>query len=202
MTAITSAVSSVFVCVFLMCMSVSFFVVCVCVYVFVCVFFCIRVCFLCVYFLCVRVYVFVFVFVCVCMYVLLLESFSWIFLDLVSETLGQFDPWNFRRRLVRYYFGNSWHCSSLDSSQTFPLFDCLHCFRDTRRLVFQGQDLFVSQQQGCSTHFGGLLVSFRWPGCPCTWFQATFWIFTPLLSLSADQSRAMCVHNQETMIQS
>ena len=64
MTAITSAVSSVFVCVFLMCMSVSFFVV----------------------------YVFVFVFVCVCMYVLLLESFSWIFLDLVSETLGQFDP--------------------------------------------------------------------------------------------------------------
>ena len=34
------------------------------------------------------------------------------------------------------YFGNSWHCSSLDSSQTFPLFNCLHCFRDTRRLVF------------------------------------------------------------------
>ena len=79
----------------------------------------------------------VFVFVCVCMYVLLLALFSWIFLDLVSETLGQIDPWNFRRRLVRYYFGNSWHCSSLDSPQTVPLFDCLHCFRDTRRLVLK-----------------------------------------------------------------
>ena len=64
------------VCVFLMCISVSFFC-CLCVCVFVCVFFCIRVCFLCVcvFSLC----VFVFVFVCVCVYVC--SSAGIIFLD-------------------------------------------------------------------------------------------------------------------------
>ena len=47
------------------------------------------------------------------------------FLELLSRT----------GRSSAVYFGNSWHCSSLDSSPTFPFFNCLHCFRDTRRLV-------------------------------------------------------------------
>ena len=80
-------VFDVYVCVFFCCLCVCV-CFCLCVFLYPCVF---SVCVfsLCV---CVCVYVFVFVFVCVCMYVLLLKSFSWIFLDLVSETLGQFDP--------------------------------------------------------------------------------------------------------------
>ena len=80
MTAITSAVRSVFVCVFLMCISVSFFC-CLCVCVCVCV--CLSVCFsvsVCVFCVCVfSLCVFVFVFVCVCLYVC--SSAGIIFLD-------------------------------------------------------------------------------------------------------------------------
>ena len=34
-----------------------------------------------------------------------------------------------------FNFAVSLHCLSLHSYQTFPLFNCLHCFRDIRRLV-------------------------------------------------------------------
>ena len=77
-------VFDVYVCVFFL------LFVCVCVFLSVCVF-CIRVCFLCVCIFSVCACVCFCVCVCVCMF-FCWESFSWIFLDLVSETLGQFDP--------------------------------------------------------------------------------------------------------------
>ena len=92
MTPITSAVRSVFVCVFLMCMSVSFFGVCVCVCFCLCVFLYLCVCFLCVcvFSLCVCLCLFL----CVCMYVLLLES---ICLDLTFERMhSQRNTWAIR----------------------------------------------------------------------------------------------------------
>ena len=90
MTTITSAVHSVFVCVFLICMSVCVFW-CLCVCFCLCVFLYLCVCFLGVCFLCVCVCV------CVCFCVCIRSSAGFIFLDLTFERMHrQRNTWAIR----------------------------------------------------------------------------------------------------------